>query len=390
MANQNPTTLVMLLSMAKLQQGQMPVGGYDKRWQTPEEVYTQTYEAAAHLKNAGRAVDKIVLLYTDNLYLNNDLPAMGLLEKFQSLTLDHRKKTQKLFAQDEIKLPIVEMLWNELVQGQNEYQGPRVKLKQFYQNNADFRAAVQNDNPKRMDANSALTPNDMFVMEETGLFDGLAKGQIVSDKINPDHDLVIAYPGLVMQSLEAIQQQRLQIFKGRPLRAMDKPNTTTWLDLSVKDQPVEKTVYNFIPHPEAVKKAQQKMETIQPEKKKISFLQSNPMKVAASILLPIAMAATWFVTKPKAEWKNPEPVIHENYYAATVTYYSGENNKYTVTMAKDSANEKPELWTAERIQHGENDPGRLLLFREDMGYVQDADRILAKQYRYKSIWDRTP
>jgi hypothetical protein len=376
--NQNPTTVVMLLSMAKLQQGQVPVGGYDKRWQTPEEAYAQTHEAVTHLKNSGRSVDKVVLLYTDNLYLNNEAPAIGLLEKYQNLTLEHRKKTQKLFALDEIRLPVVEMLWNELVQGQNDYQGPRVKLKQFYQNNADFRAAVQHDNPKRSEVDAALTAADIFVLEETGLFDGLAKGQIASDKINADHDLVIAYPGPVMQSLEAIQQQRLQIFKDRPLRAMDRPNTTSWLDVSVKDQPVEKTVYNFTPHPEAVKKAA----AIIP-KKKTGFLQSKPWRAAASLLLPLAAAATWFVTKPQAEWKQPPPTMYQNDETAKVSWYEDSDHELSVTFRKDSPKEKSSDWMPILLHFDKNDPGKRLTQHEDLGIADKARAYLADKYHYK-------
>lgn len=243
----------MLLSMAKLQCGQALESVHAKRWQTPKDVYAQTQEAVLYLKNTRHAPEKIILLYTDALYLNNTSPAMGLMEKYQALTLEHRRSMRKLFADDVDKLSVTEMLWGELVQGQPDYQGPRAKLKQFYENHAAFRSAVHHDNVKRTAYSDTLTPEDMFVLEEAGLFDALAKGQISSEKIDIEHDLVIAYPGPVLQSLQAIQEHKLRLFKSHSLRKGDRAYKTLCLDLSLQDQPAEKEIYTFQPHPAKLK-----------------------------------------------------------------------------------------------------------------------------------------
>lgn len=380
---QNMNTLVMLLSLAKLQRGQTPVNGFDKRWQTPEDVLAQIKEAMTFMHAAGRKVDKVVLLYTDTLYLNSDQPAIGLIQKSQDQTLTHRRKLQELLAKDTGKLPVEEMLWSELVQGQKDYQSPRTKMKEAYESRAAFREAVQTDNPKRKGTldpipdgakkGSPPTEADMFVLEEVSLFDGLAKGHVVSNKIDPNSNIVIVYPGPLMQSLALMQQTNMNIHKGRPSAMRHVETTASWLDVSDPMAARESVYCISPPNPEAVKKHEASVRQHE-AKRRMALHQRIARTAVAAALSAMAVAAPFLL---RFQNKDQGPSLRENDYQASVSYeQSGQ--PMTVRFKKDAPDQAPESWTASTVQYGPEDPGRPLIYRDDVAYIQNALAVVAQ------------
>ena len=356
MKNRNHTTLVMLLSTAKLQDGEKPEGGLTKRWQTPAEVVAQTQEAIAHLKHEGRKPKQVVLLYTDTLYLNNDNPAVDIIKSVQEKTFEHRRETQKLFH--EAGVPVDDMLWSELLQSQTALQQPRDKLIQLYQTNTPVRTAVQQGNPKRKGRldpipagkkakGSVPLASDQFMLEEIGAFDALAKGFIQSDKINADNDIVIAYPGPALSGQRALYQNSLRVFNGKSLRNKAQASTTSWLDVSDTNAASEEILYRFTPHPETVK---------QVRKKQRNVVMRMAGKVAAVVVPVLAVSSLFFGRTPK-----PEPdqvIVKKNNLEAMVTIIS--HGGHHIDPAEDTLNvrfgrnmwNKDTSWTAEGYSYG--------------------------------------
>lgn len=365
MPKKNATTLVMLLSMAKLQSSnQLAEGVLQKRWQTPEETLQQTQEALAHIQSDGRNVDRVVMLYTDTLYLNNDSPAMGLYEKYQNQTFEHREKLDRLLDESNVNVPVVTMLWNELVQAQPNYQQPRHKLKDSYKKKDIFRTAVQQDNTRRGEqAGDALLPSDMFVMEETGLFDGLVRGYLKSEKIATDSDIVIGYPGPVLESLKVAQTSPLRIYNGKPVAAKEKPRRGSWLDLSAKDKPQEEELYSYTPDARVIASAKKQ------ERK--NFLRTA-MKVAASFVLPIAAAATWYATRPAPQDKTE---VAAGDYEAIVTQIHFEHREQPDTLRVRYVRDG-KGWLAEAFSANNAETMQPFLNRDDVAYIQDTQKYL--------------
>ena len=280
------------------------------------------------------------------------------------------------------------------MQGQKDYQSPRAKLKELYQTRNEFRLAVQNDNPKRQGEADPLIngvkgappgADDLFVLEETGLFDGLAKGYVVSEKINPDSDIVMAYPGPLMQSLQVMTAQKLGIYKGRPDYQRLNAVQSSWLDLGDATAPNETVFYTHALPANDRKPAAQ---TIVPEtsleelvviKQKRRPLHRTWLRAAAAIVVPVATAATLWLNRP-AE-KLPEPKILENDDRAAVRIYRGYDS-LTVTMIKDFPAQQPQDWIASAVSFGINDPGRPLNNRDDIAYIQVAENVLGEKYGF--------
>lgn len=367
MKKSQPVTLVMLLSMAKLQQGQKPEGGFDKRWQTPDEVVSQLQEALTLLEKTGRKAD-IKLLYTDTLYLNNDAPGVELIKKIQQQTFDHRQKIQELL--DEKKIETTTLLWSEIVQAQKELQQPRDKLAQIYKKNPAFRAAVQSDNPKRKGVqDDVLTAADQFVLEEIGIFDALAKGFIRSDKINPDQDVVIVYPGDVMYGLEAVYQNNLRFFSNKPYRAKETTSQTSWLNTAQKDQPVERVIFQHQPHPAVLEKAakDKRLATI----KKFS-------RMAAAIVMPFVAVGIFYVAN-KQKPEEPKNKIIEGKDEMTVTWKpSYSSDKVTMRFERRWEDGDYKKWTATKLCLNEAPLMKVIGFG-DIGYIQTAVDILENE-----------
>lgn len=380
MDNAAPSTLIMLLSTAKLQRGQMS-GGFDKRWQTPEDVVAQTKEAINHMRASGRPVAKVVFLYTDTLYLNSAEPGVKIIEKVQDQTLIHRRKLQELLAEQAFGIPTTEMLWSELVQGQSDYQSPRSKLVAAYQTNNDFRIAVQNDNPKRKGEidpipegskkGSAPSEADLFVLEEIGLFDGLAKGHISSNKVDLNGDIVLAYPGPLMQSLQVLQDTKLKIHKGHPSRRHQTVHAS-WLDVTDPSAAKESIFHTAEAHPDAVKKHQAEARKVRAHRlRRLTTMAAGIMAVVATTISGFIFNRTSPITSDNL------PSIAENDYQAAVSYANNSGEKTTVTFRKSSKDQPADLWTASQVQVGEKDVGRALIFREDVAHIQNAQNALA-------------
>ncbi|MDB5478040.1 MAG: hypothetical protein JWM96_535 [Alphaproteobacteria bacterium] len=385
---QNPVTLVMLLSMSKLQLGEAPKGGFVKRRQTPEEAHAQIHEAAAHVKSTGRELGQIVLLYTDTLYLNSEKPGIELIQKYQDATLRHRRKITALFADDSEKLPVTDMLWSELVQSQKEYQQPRARAQQLYQTHPGFRLAVQNDNPRRKGVTDPLvaegknkfakgtppTPDDMFVIEEAGLFHGLARGYLASEKVADENDLIIAYPGHLMQSLATIEETPLRIYNGHPQRSKELPRQASWLDLSDPEQPEESLFYDYQPSAGAAPK------NMPPTRKPLSPFLRLAGKAAAVLLPPLVLAATWLAPMPEKPLKNK---IIESEDEMLVTWYTNPKQTVTLRFEKDlwKNHQKGDdgYWSASAVSDNNSPIMRPLKFRDDVGYIYTAREILSHE-----------
>jgi hypothetical protein len=209
--------------------------------------------------------------------------------------------------------------------------------------------------------------SDMFVLEEIGLFDGLAKGRIISDKIDPNSNIVMAYPGELMQSLKAIQDLQIKIHRGRSIYARHQAVKATWLDTSNPIKALEKEFYSVEPHPEVVKRHQAG---------KRAAIHKRILRVAISSALVIAATVSALLfDKPKPDTVANGAAVVENDYQAAVSFPIGEDTM-TVTYKKSAKNQPAHLWTAFQVQKGKNDPGRTLLFREDVAYIQDATSAL--------------
>ena len=238
-----PVTLILLLSMAKLQKGQEHTqSDFIKRWQTPHDVLDQTQDAIRYYEAKNHTVIKIVGLYTNSLYFNDDCLAIDAHHKYSDLTSDHKRKTQKLFEQ--AGLIYSYMVWDELLQAQDNVQQTRVRLQNCYAKHPELRRAVQADSLKRSVDESIqdeliLYPSDMFVLEEAGLLSGLATGYLAHDKFDPQTCLALVYPGPPLKSIQILldKTRRTRAFKGRPSHPV--PLQFSALDVSIKSEPVE-------------------------------------------------------------------------------------------------------------------------------------------------------
>ncbi|HEY1097016.1 MAG TPA: hypothetical protein VGF14_07220 [Alphaproteobacteria bacterium] len=342
--SEKPVSLIMLLSMAKLEKGDAETQKeIRKRWQDPDNMILQTQEAISKIQASGRTVDQLVLLYTDTLYFNSDKPADGLHDKYQKILFEHIRNTKKKFEETEFTPSI--LLWNDLLMTQNNLSPPRHALINLYKNNPAFREAVQSDNPKRQDIAAYdinPTPSDMFVMEEAGLFLGLAKGYVVHDKIKAGNDIVMSYPGPSLASLDFLQDKTKspRIHKGRPTQTVN----FSWLN---------------------VESAQEAIETVPREQ----FTIGDLARKAASYVLPFLVGASMITDKPEKPSED-YVTMAKNEYRMSLQLHRTNGQ----TIAVDYNNHDKYGWTASTISFSEDSLSRPLVFREDLANVQAVER----------------
>jgi hypothetical protein len=225
---------------------------------------------------------------------------------------------------------------------------------------------VQSDNLKRKNSKDPLTgkkgsaplASDAFVLEEIGAFDALAKGIVQSDKINPAHDIVIAYPGPALAGLKTVYQNNIRLSGAKSIRAKEQTSTTSWLNLAQKDTPSEETLYAYKPHPEMIKHT---------KRRKQNAVIRMAAKFAAAFVLPV-VAGVLYVTHMKQPEKKSR--IQENTHQRLVTLY-GNGSEITVKFNKNKND-----WIASEIGFGDNDLRRPLLYREDIAYIDAAQKAV--------------
>jgi hypothetical protein len=265
------------------------------------------------------------------------------------------------------------MLWSELVQGQSNYQSSRSKLVGCYQTNSTFRDAVQFDNSKRngqtdpipagTKVGAAPLPSDMFVLEEVGLFHGLAHGHVRSGKIDPITDLVLAYPGPLMQSLRVIEQDSLKVYKGRPSEKRDGMRNV-WLDISSAEKLVVQEFNSSSLEYDAKPYGKSLLGGI--------FSKKVLLTSAAAAVLALTAVLGHLFNSMKRDVDNT--IVIQNDYQSVVRYKKS-GGEIEVTYKKSATDGN---WTASSIKFDPKDAGRPLLFRDDVSYIQDAGLILAR------------
>ena len=388
------TTLVMLLSMSKVDKGSLT--HTQKRWQTPDDVVQQTLEALHYLHSQGRACRQVVLLYTNSLYHHSErtvsasaetehdwsipIPASTSHMNNHNKMSNHQKSVTSLLQEHNIK-PVI-MAWDQIVQAQDNVRQTRDVIVRLYQTDENFRRPVQLDNTMRhghlepippkvkglkQPLGSLPTTADRFVLEEATALAGLATRCAVPPEFDPHSDIALCYPGPPLQSLGSLlrsiytTRKPLAVFNNKPKAVVKGPTAFTWLDTS---SPITTEVVLPFQIREKAKPLHSDTRKKQDKYHRVGQFATAALLIAAPILKMITTALedkrlTERVTIAQSDYKRQIDYTSVSGYTTSIAYNREGNHWQAAEVAYNNKVTRPmlfqdDIWSIRKVEEACN------------------------------------